>query len=88
MLTTAGGGAGGGNGGAVGGQAAPAQAATAAEPIVTPPQLQSLPTFDGKRGEGFFNWLETLETACVTYRWPVNALVEVAKAKGGSAVAE
>ena len=53
-----------------------------------PPQLQSLPAFDGKRGEGFINWLETLETARVTYRWPVNALVQVAKAKGGSAVVE
>ena len=68
--------------GAVGG------AAAAAEPIVTPPQLQSLPAFDGKRGEGFINWIETLETARVTYRWPLNALVQVAKAKGGSAVAE
>ena len=42
-----GGAAGGGNrGAAAGGAAAPAQAA--AEPIVTPPQLQSLPAFDGK----------------------------------------
>ena len=81
------GGASGANRGALGGQAAPAQV-TAAEPIVTPPQLQSLPSFDGKRGEGFINWLEILETARVTYRWPVNALVQVAKAKGGSAVAK
>ena len=71
--------------GAVGGQAVPAQAA---EPIVTPPKLQSLPAFDGKRGEGFINWIETLETARVTYRWPLNALVQVAKATGGSAVME
>ena len=61
-----GGAAGGGNrGAAAGGAAAPGQAA-AAEPIVTPPQLQSLPAFDGKRGEGFINWIETLETARVT----------------------
>ena len=78
----------GGNRGVAGGAAAPVKAAAAAEPIVTPPQLQSLPAFDGKRGEGFINWIETLETACVTYRWPLNALVQVAKAKGGSAVAE
>ena len=82
------GGAGGGNRGAVGGQAVPAQAAAAAKPIVTPPQLQSLTAFDGKMGEGFVNWIRTLETARVTYRWPLNALVQVAKAKGGSAVVE
>ena len=82
-----GGAAGGGNRGAAGGAATPAQASPA-KPILTPPQLQSLPEFDRKRGEGFIKWIETLETARDTYRWPLNALVQVAKAKGGSAVAE
>ena len=82
-------GAAGGNRGAVGRQAVQVQAAAAAaEPIVTPSQLQSLTAFDGKRGEGFINWFESLETARVTYRWPHNAQAQVAKAKGGSAVAE
>lgn len=62
-------------GGVLGGQAAGGERN---ESNVTPPQLQSLPAFDGKRGEGFVNWLENLETARVTYRWHDNALVQVA----------
>ena len=60
----------------------------AEEQPVTPSQLSALPTFDGERGEGFVNWLERLEVAQVTYNWTVDSLVQVAKAKGGSKVAE
>ena len=66
----------------------PAGAAAANPAAVTPAQLQSLPLFDGKRGEGFINWLECLETAQVTYGWTIDSLIQVAKAKGGAAVAE
>ena len=55
---------------------------------VLPAQLQTLMSFDGNRGEGFVNWIECLETAQTTYNWPVDALIQVAKTKGGSAVAE
>ena len=58
------------------------------EQPVTPSQLSALPTFDGERGEGFVNWLERLEVAQVTYNWDIDSLVQVAKAKGGSKVAE
>ena len=55
---------------------------------VKPGQLSSLPTFNGERGEGFINWLETIENAQVTYNWAVDAQIQVAKSKGGSALAE
>ena len=60
----------------------------AEEQPVTPSQLSALPTFDGERGEGFVNWLECLDVAQVTYNWTVDSLVQVAKANGGSKVAE
>ena len=49
---------------------------------VKPGQLTALPTFNGKRGEGFTNWLECLENANDTYQWPANSLIQVVKAKG------
>ena len=55
---------------------------------VKPGQLQTLPSFDGERGEGFITWLETLEAAKITYNWAEDALIQVAKAKGGTAIAE
>ena len=60
----------------------------AEEQPVTPSQLSTLPTFDGEWGEGFVNWLERLPVAQVTYNSIVDSLVQVAKAKGGSKVAE
>ncbi len=58
-----------------------------AEPV-KPGQLQTLPSFNGERGEGFITWLETLEAAKITYNWAEDALIQVAKAKGGTAIAE
>lgn len=58
------------------------------EQPVTPSQLSALPTFDGKGGEGFVNWLERLKVAQVTNNWDINCLVQVVKAKVGSKVAE
>ena len=34
------------------------------------------------------DWIECLETAKDTYNWAENSLVQVAKAKGGAAIAE
>ena len=34
-----------------------------AEGQVRPQQLANIPLFDGERGEGFVNWVETLENA-------------------------
>ena len=64
-----------------------AQAAAAAG-LVLPGQLVTLPVFDGKRGEGFVNWLEAIENAQRTYNWAPNSLVQVAKTKGGPKIAE
>ena len=58
------------------------------EQPVTLSQLSALHTFDGEKGEGFVNLLERLEVSQVTYNWTVDSLVQVAKAKGGSKVAE
>ena len=55
---------------------------------VQPQQLNALLQFDGNRGEAFVNWIECLETARETYNWAENALVQVAKAKGGASIAE
>ena len=50
---------------------------------VRPQQIANIPLFDGERGEGFVNWLETLENAKDAYNWPVDSLGGVAKSRGG-----
>ena len=55
---------------------------------VRPQQLANIPLFDGERGEGFVNWVETLENARDAYDWPVDSLVGVAKSRGGPKIAE
>ena len=55
---------------------------------VNPNQLQTLLHFDGNQGEALVNWIECLETVRLTYNWSIDLLVQVAKAKGGSTVAE
>ena len=39
---------------------------------VRPQQIANIPLFDGERGEGFVNWIETLENArdCLLYTSP------------------
>ena len=69
-------------------QPIPPAMAAAAPNDVRSSELTSLPTFDGNRGESFINWLEAIEGAAITYRWAENALIQVAKAKGGPKVAE
>ena len=66
----------------------PPQVDPAAPSAVQPQQLNALMQFDGNRGEAFVNWIECLETARETYNWAENSLVQVAKAKGGAAIAE
>ena len=46
---------------------------------VCPQQIANIPLFDGERGEGFVNWIETLENARDAYDWPVDSLVGIAK---------
>ena len=55
---------------------------------VRPQQIANIPLFDGERGEGFVNWLETLENAKDAYNWPVDSLVGVAKSRGGPKIVE
>ena len=50
---------------------------------VRPQQIANIPLFDGKRGEGFVNWIETLENARDAYDWAVDSLVGIAKSRGG-----
>ena len=66
----------------------PPQVDPNASNAVQPQQLNALLQFDGNRGEAFVNWIECLETAKDTYNWAENSLVQVAKAKGGAAIAE
>ena len=55
---------------------------------VRPQQIANIPMFDGERGEGFVNWLETLENARDAYNWPIDSLVGVAKSRGGPKIVE
>ena len=55
---------------------------------VRPQQIANIPLFDGERGEGFVNWVETLENARDAYDWPIDSLVGVAKSRGGPKIAE
>ena len=63
-----------------------------ADPIppgqVRPQQIANIPLFDGERGEGFVNWVETLENARDAYDWPIDSLVGVAKSRGGPKIVE
>jgi len=61
-----------------------------ADPVepVRPQQIANIPLFDGERGEGFVNWVETLENARDAYNWDVNSLVGVAKSRGGPKIVE
>ena len=54
--------------------------------LVLPIQLVTLPVFE--RGERFLNWLEAIENARSTYNWASNALIQVAKTKGGPKIEE
>ena len=55
---------------------------------VRPQQIANIPLFDGERGEGFVNWIETLENARDAYDWPVDSLVGIAKSRGGPKIVE
>ena len=55
---------------------------------VRPQQIANIPLFDGERGEGFVNWLETLENARDAYDWPVDSLIGVSKSRGGAKIVE
>jgi len=55
---------------------------------VRPQQIANIPLFDGERGEGFVNWVETLENARDAYDWPIDSLVGVAKSRGGPKIVE
>ena len=57
--------------------------ANMADPVqpVRPQQIANIPLFDGERGEGFVNWVETLENARDAYDWDIDSLVGVAKAE-------
>ena len=70
------------------GQNVPPQVDPNAPSAVQPQQLNALLQFDGNQGEAFVNWIECLETTRETYNWAENSLVQVAKAKGGAAIAE
>ena len=59
-----------------------------ADNFVRPQQIANIPMFDGERGEGFVNWLETLENARDAYNWPIDSLVGVAKSRGGPKIVE
>ena len=63
-----------------------------AEPVqpgpVRPQQIANIPLFDGERGEGFVNWVETLENARDAYDWDIDSLVGVAKSRGGPKIVE
>ena len=50
---------------------------------VRPQQIANIPLFDGERGEGFVNWIETLENTRDAYDWPIDSLVGIAKSRGG-----
>ena len=66
----------------------PNMARAGADGQVRPQQLANIPLFDGERGEGFVNWVETLENARDAYDWPEDSLVGVAKSRGGPKIAE
>ena len=70
------------------GQKMPPQVDPNAPNAIQPQQLNALLQFDGNRGEAFVNWIECLENAQDMYHWAENSLVQVAKAKGGAAIAE
>ena len=55
---------------------------------VRPQQIANIPLFDGERGEGFVNSVETLENARDAYDWPIDSLVGVAKSRGGPKIVE
>ena len=55
---------------------------------VRPQQIANIPLFDGERGEGFVNWIETLENARDAYDWPMDSLVGIAKSRGGPKIVE